>query len=71
MRHTFAIKMLSVLTKQSQTTGLNPLKTLQMLLGHSNIATTMVYLEALSLDLNEIEGSLLELYGDLLNEKTV
>lgn len=71
LRHTFAIKMLSVLTKQSQTTGLNPLKTLQLLLGHSNIATTMVYLEALSVDLNEIEGSLLELYGDLLNEKTV
>lgn len=71
LRHTFAIKMLSVLTKQSQTNGLNPLKTLQMLLGHSNIGTTMIYLEALSVDLNEIEGSLLELYGDLLNEETI
>lgn len=71
LRHTYAIKMLSILTKQSQTTGLNPLKTLQTLLGHSNISTTMVYLESLSIDLVEIENSLLHLYGDILSEKTI
>ena len=73
LRHTYAIKMLSVLTKQKQTdnTGLNPLKTLQMLLGHSNISTTMIYLEALSIDINEIEDSLKNYYGDILDEKTV
>lgn len=71
LRHTYAIKMLSVLTKQTQNNGLNPLKTLQMLLGHSNINTTMIYLEALRVDLNEIEISLKNFYGDLLDEKTV
>ncbi len=73
LRHTYAIKMLSVLTKQKQTdnTGLNPLKTLQMLLGHSNISTTMIYLEALSIDINEIEDSLKNYYGDILDEKTI
>lgn len=73
LRHTYAIKMLSVLTKQQQrdSTGLNPLKTLQMLLGHSNITTTMIYLEALSIDINEIEESLKNFYGDILDEKTV
>lgn len=71
LRHTYAIKMLSVLTKQSQTDGLNPLKTLQMLLGHSNITTTMIYLEALSIDLNEIESSLQNFYGDILDEKEI
>lgn len=69
LRHTYAIKMLSILTKQSQSNGLNPLKTLQTLLGHSNISTTMIYLESLSIDINEIEQSLNTLYGDLLIEK--
>lgn len=73
LRHTYAIKMLSVLTKQQQkdNTGLNPLKTLQMLLGHANINTTMIYLEALSIDINEIEDSLKNYYGDILDEKAV
>lgn len=71
LRHTYAIKMLSVLTKQSQTTGLNPLKTLQLLLGHANISTTMIYLEALSIDLNQIEDSLSQLYKDILNEENI
>lgn len=73
LRHTYAIKMLSVLTKQQQqdNSGLNPLKTLQMLLGHSNISTTMIYLEALSIDINQIEDSLKNYYGDILDEKTI
>mgnify|MGYP001237866112 CR=1 FL=1 len=66
LRHTYAIKMLSTLTKQTQNNGLNPLKTLQMLLGHSNINTTMIYLESLSIDLNEIEDSLTKFYGDII-----
>ncbi len=69
LRHTYAIRLLSLLTKQSQTSGLNPLKTLQMLLGHSNINTTMIYLESLNVDINEIESSLLDLYKDVLDEK--
>lgn len=70
LRHTYAIKMLSILTKQSKdSTGLNPLKTLQSLLGHSSIATTMIYLQSLNIDLAEIESSLTELYGDILNEE--
>lgn len=66
LRHTYAIKMLSILTKQSQNNGLNPLKTLQLLLGHANIATTMIYLEALSINAHDIEDSLTHLYKDLI-----
>jgi integrase len=66
LRHTYAIKLLSLLTKQSQTSGLNPLKTLQLLLGHTNINTTMIYLESLNIDINEIEQSLLDLYEDII-----
>lgn len=71
LRHTYAIRLLSLLTKQSQTSGLNPLKTLQLLLGHSNINTTMVYLESLNIDVNEVEQSLLDLYKDIIDEKNI
>lgn len=71
LRHTYAIKMLTILTKKAQETGINPLKTLQVLLGHSNISTTMIYLESLSIDINEIEDSLNKLYGDLLYEEKI
>lgn len=61
-----SISFVSTLTKQTQNNGLNPLKTLQMLLGHSNLNTTMIYLESLSIDLNEIEDSLTKFYGDII-----
>jgi integrase len=69
LRHTFAINMLALLQrqlKQSVDLDLNPLKALQKLLGHANISTTEIYLEALHLDLESIENIVQELFESLI-----
>ena len=48
LRHTFAAAMLRFLQREAQTNPeLNPLLTLQVLLGHADIATTQIYTKVL------------------------
>lgn len=44
---------------------LNPLLTLQTLMGHADLATTAVYRRMLAADLSAIETTVDELYGAL------
>jgi site-specific recombinase XerD len=67
LRHTFAITALSLLqNKAEQGSPVNPLKTLQVLMGHSSIESTEIYLRALDLYSKEVEETLSYLYGDEL-----
>lgn len=66
LRHTYATTMLAFLQREARSsTDLNPLLTLQVLLGHSNISTTSIYLHVLATDLLEIERSIADLYQAL------
>lgn len=67
LRHTFAAAMLRFLQREAQTNPeLNPLLTLQVLLGHADLATTAVYLRVVETDLSVIEASVDDLYAALL-----
>jgi site-specific recombinase XerD len=67
LRHTFASVMLRFLQRQAdQGADLNPLLTLQTLLGHADLATTAIYLRVVATDLSVIETSVDELYEALL-----
>lgn len=67
LRHTFATAMLRFLQREAQTNHeLNPLLTLQVLLGHADLATTTVYLRVVETDLSVIEASVEDLYAALL-----
>ena len=67
LRHTFASVMLRFLQRQAaQGADLNPLLTLQTLLGHADLATTSIYLRVVATDLSVIETSVDELYEALL-----
>jgi site-specific recombinase XerD len=66
LRHTFAAVMLRFLQRQAaQGADLNPLLTLQTLLGHADLATTSIYLRVVATDLGVIEASVDELYAAL------
>ena len=66
LRHTFAGAMLAFLQRQTQRfPELNPLLTLQVILGHADPSTTMVYLRMLATDLTAIENVLDGLYEAL------
>ena len=59
--------MLRFLQRQAdQGADLNPLLTLQTLLGHADLATTSIYLRVVATDLSVIETSVDELYEALL-----
>ena len=59
--------MLRFLQREAQTNPeLNPLLTLQVLLGHADLATTAVYLRVVETDLSVIEASVDDLYAALL-----
>ena len=59
--------MLRFLQRQAdQGAELNPLLTLQTLLGHADLATTAIYLRVVATDLSAIEASVDELYEALL-----
>ena len=45
---------------------LNPLKVVQVLLGHASIATTAIYLRCVELHERELSESLAYLYGELI-----
>ena len=67
VRHTFAAAMLRFLQREArENQDLNPLLTLQVLLGHADLATTSVYLRVVETDLSVIEASIDELYDALL-----
>jgi site-specific recombinase XerD len=67
LRHTFAAAMLRFLQREAQNNPeLNPLLTLQVLLGHADLATTAVYLRVVETDLSVIEASVDDLYAALL-----
>jgi site-specific recombinase XerD len=56
LRHTFAMT----------NSDLNPLKVVQVLLGHASIATTAIYLRCVELHERELGESLTYLYGELI-----
>lgn len=67
LRHTFAISVLSILEsigKRGQ--PLNSIKTVQVLLGHSNVTTTEIYLRAIEVSSDEVRNALDFLYGATL-----
>ncbi|HDA7807142.1 TPA: tyrosine-type recombinase/integrase, partial [Staphylococcus aureus] len=67
LRHTFAMTMLVRLQRQAMTTpDLNPLKIVQMLLGHSSIQSTAIYLRCVELNARDLADSIDYLYGELI-----
>jgi site-specific recombinase XerD len=71
LRHTFAMTMLVRLQRQATTSSrsdLNPLKVVQVLLGHTSIATTAIYLRCVELHEWELGESLAYLYGELISD---
>jgi site-specific recombinase XerD len=68
LRHTFAMTMLARLQVQARTTPeINPLKVVQVLLGHSSIASTAIYLRCVEMHAVELEESVAYLYGALID----
>ncbi|MDR3367707.1 tyrosine-type recombinase/integrase [Rhodoferax sp.] len=67
LRHTFAMTMLVRLQRQALLTpDINPLKTVQVLLGHSSIQSTAIYLRCVELNERELASSIAYLYGELI-----
>jgi len=48
--------------------SINPLKVVQVLLGHASIATTAIYLRCIELHERELSESLAYLYGELISD---
>lgn len=68
LRHCFAMTMLAQLQRQARTTPeINPLKVVQVLLGHSSIASTAIYLRCVEMHAAELEESVAWLYGALID----
>lgn len=64
LRHTFACSVLNTLQRRAaQGADVNPLKTLQILLGHANSQTSERYVEALQISSPEVIEALAYLYG--------
>jgi integrase/recombinase XerD len=69
LRHTFAMTMLVRLQRQAANTpDLNPLKIVQILLGHSSIQSTAIYLRCVELNARELASSIDYLYGALVSD---
>lgn len=67
LRHTFATTMLAHLQQiAAGKPEINPLKVLQILLGHSSIQTTSIYLRCVDLHHREIAESIEYLYGEVI-----
>ncbi|MBB3214484.1 integrase [Herbaspirillum sp. Sphag1AN] len=67
LRHTFAVLALHILqSKVDNGASLNPLKTLQILMGHASIDTTEIYLRAMDIHSDAVEEALAFLYGSTL-----
>ncbi len=66
LRHTFAGVMLRMLQRRAEShPDMNPLLTLQAILGHSDLSTTSVYLRMVAIDLEAIEAVVDDLFGAL------
>ena len=63
LRHTFALTTLRALQTQAEHAHLNPIKTLQLMLGHQSILSTEIYLRSLELYPEEISDVVEYLYG--------
>lgn len=64
LRHTYAVVLLTLLQRRErQGDSINPLKTLQVLMGHGSIASTEIYLRALDIRSEAVEEALDYLYG--------
>ena len=71
LRHTFAMTMLVHLQRRAAMapeSSINPLKVVQVLLGHASIATTAIYLRCVELHEQELSESLAYLYGELISD---
>ena len=69
LRHTFAMVMLVQLQAASQRNpDINPLKVLQVLLGHGSIETTAIYLRCVDLHENDIAEAIDYLYGQAIDD---
>lgn len=69
LRHCFATTMLAQLQRQARTTPeINPLKVVQVLLGHRSIASTAIYLRCVEMHAAELEESVAWLYGALIDD---
>jgi len=67
LRHTFAMAMLARLQIQARDNpNLNPLKIVQVLMGHRSITTTAIYLRCVELHERDLSESLAWLYGELI-----
>jgi integrase len=69
LRHTFAMTMLVRLQRRAAMapqSDIDPLKVVQILLGHASIATTAIYLRCIELHERELSESLAYLYGELI-----
>lgn len=65
LRHTFAVLTLMLLQRRAaQGDPINPLKTLQVLMGHASIASTEIYLRAIDIHSEAVEETLNFLYGE-------
>jgi integrase len=64
LRHTFAVTALEILQRQANAgSSINPLKTLQLMMGHASIASTEIYLTALDIYSDDVAEALDFLYG--------
>lgn len=69
LRHCYAMTMLAQLQRQARTTPeINPLKVVQVLLGHRSIASTAIYLRCVEMHGAELEESVAWLYGALIDD---
>lgn len=69
LRHTFAMMMLVRLQEQARRTpDINPLKIVQVLMGHRSIQSTSIYLRCVELHQRELSESIAWLYGTACNE---
>lgn len=67
LRHTFAMAMLARLQIQARDNpDLNPLKIVQVLMGHRSITTTAIYLRCVELHERDLSESLAWFYGELV-----
>jgi integrase len=64
LRHTFAVNVLQALEHyEGGGQAMNPLKCIQVLLGHASLETTQIYLQAMSMGSDAVRQALDYLYG--------
>ncbi len=69
LRHTFAMIMLVRLQVEAvRKPEINPLKVLQVLLGHASIQTTAIYLRCVELHAEEVAAAIAYLYGSAIDD---